>query len=198
MIKDTTRPPLTGMRYLDWILQTADVRNPIEQPTSADWAIVERAFSIILPIDYKLLVSNLGSGRFGSVGLGLRNPASASPLGKFDPDSLVQYHRKLTALINPDVLTLFPNVNGFLEIGTTPFGCALFIQPPKKEDAPYNLCWFDFDDPAGPPAGRFRNLSVCELIHHLYLGLFREPWAEEARDLIWQDGSPFFVVRERE
>lgn len=59
--------------YLHKVIALAHVTAPAERPSSDDWVRAERDIGLSLPGDYRELVTELGTGRFGE--LSLFNPA---------------------------------------------------------------------------------------------------------------------------
>jgi hypothetical protein len=172
--------------YLSTIIEIAAVATPIETPSESDWQKAEAELGLHLPLDYKALVSAIGSGRFGN--LGLRNPVEPHSVANFERESYVDFHNQIAEHTNEKTLRLFPKRNGFLHLGGTPFGCELFVRPSASGEPPYDLCWFNLDE----EEGRFLKMSLSRFLHDLYLNHLDEDWAVEDREMIWEDDPRFF------
>ncbi len=174
-------------RFLERVKEMASVARPLEQPTREDWANIERDLSLRLPPDFKKLVSELGSGHFGE--FSLLNPCSSSDYTRLSRERALSFWRNLEPVSRNTGLLLYPNPNGFLQIGSSGNRMDLLLRPRSVEI--YELVWLEQDYDTLHPI----NLTVSRFLHDLYLNLLTESWGREVRDLIWQPGEPFFTPR---
>jgi hypothetical protein len=173
--------------YIEAVIELANVPNPIERPTKSDWCVVEEQLRIVLPEDYKIIVSTLGNGRFG--GLALRNPVDRFSQNNFDRIEYTLWHSEMSQKVIRDNLHLYPAPGGFLHVGMTGFGCELFVHCASGEADAYEICWYDLD----MGLSRIMHMSICQFLHDLYLKKLCYDWAEEERAMVWENNAPFFV-----
>ncbi|HON08074.1 MAG TPA: SMI1/KNR4 family protein [Verrucomicrobiota bacterium] len=176
--------------YLKKVLELASVSNPYEQPTEQDWRKVELELGIILPDDYKNLLSKIGNGHFGD--LVLLNPVSSAESMLFNYENTIGYHQTIRWGDTEIDIPLFPDKSGFLHIGGTGFNMLLLIEEGKKNN--YKICCYELD----VQIGHILDMTLCRFLYDMYNGLIREKWALECREIIWfVEGKigPFFTSR---
>src|SRR5215510_1879688 len=95
--------------YLQKVIVLGKVSRPLEQPTDRDWHAVERDLGRTLPGDFKRIVTELGTGRFGE--FGLHNPTCSSKYARLSRSLLMQF-REWHAR-DQMVIPLYPDPQGY-------------------------------------------------------------------------------------
>lgn len=166
--------------YVDILVQLAGIKNPIEQPTNRDWGDVERDFGYKFPIDFKNLVSRLGSGSFGC-GLALQNPCASYKHKKLSRESLV-IHRSMIADLEKSIsIKIFPSAGGMVLIASLDRQDFYLAPDSPLSKSLSKLVWLNID------TGELKliGLTFSQFIHDLYKRLINEPWADELRNYFW-------------
>ena len=160
----------------------------VEQPSAQDWLRLEDELGLTLPPDYKLLVSTLGSGRFGA-GLYLRNPVAASEYIQLSDEQLRAYRDVISFLEERIGIEFYPAAQGLVSIGGIDRQ-ELFLRPEPNAAVLSNLVWLDHD----MEELRDLHMSVAQFIYALYTERIEEEWAPELRTAIWfNEQTPFFT-----
>jgi hypothetical protein len=175
-----------GKDYLNKIVKLANVSHPVERPTSNDWSKLETRMGISLPTDYKNVISIIGHGHFGV--LELKNPVSSSKYSDFTYESEIEYYNDLKTTRKETGMSFYPNIPGYVLVGSTDYGRWLFCEANTVNTASYKICWMDME--------LYRpyilTMSICQFIHDMYYKLIMEKWAYEDRNIIWNNSDPFF------
>lgn len=179
--------------YSKELIELAHVGEPFAQPTAKAWTNAERNTGLKFPSDFKKLISSIGHGQFG-VALVLRNPAfndidfyRRCSLSK---PVLKEFKEVLAYPEKQAKVTFYPDPEGLVSIGK--MERQLFFWKPDRSGRLANgIVWLDVN------LDRVMDIdmSITQFIHHLYLGLIQEEWAEELRNYIWF-GCPFFTPAE--
>jgi hypothetical protein len=173
--------------YVEKLIELAKPLHPVEQPKPLDWERLEREMGLLLPADYKSLVTALGSGEFG-VGLTFKNPVSSSEYTRLSADALRRYRQTVAFLEDRMGIPLFPQAQGLVLIGGVDRQHFLF-RPAKDRKTLSHLVNLDHD----LEESRELDLSLSQFIHDLYLGRIHNEWAEQLRASVWIDETiPFF------
>jgi hypothetical protein len=177
--------------YVAEIIKLAQPLRPVEQPTPLDWERVEQELGLLLPSDYKALVTALGSGEFGA-GLSLKNPASSSECVRLSSDTLSHYRQTVLFLEERMEIKLFPTPQGLVLIGGIDRQHLLF-RPTANSKSVSRLVNLDHEYELTREVG----LSLSQFIHDLYLGRIHSDWANQLRASVWiNDATPFFKCRQ--
>jgi hypothetical protein len=174
--------------YFPKVLQLAGVTQPVEQPTESDWSAVERDLRLVLPEDLKQLVTQLGHGHFGE--FWLLNPRSPSEFIRFSRESALWFTDAIGPVVKEAGISLYPQVNGFLRIGSAGNRMDLLLSPGSASGSPYKLMWLDQDYYAD---GVHKLESMSSFLHDFYHGLIPDEWARVDRELVWGPSEPFFL-----
>lgn len=169
------------------IVDLAQPLDPVECPSDEDWSRVELELGLILPEDYKGLVTAFGSGMFG-VGLYILNPVSSSEYARLSGDALRRYRQGVDFLEDKIGIRFFPQPKGLLLVGG--IDRQHFLYRPKMDGyAMSSLVYFDHDNEAVKEV----DLTLSEFIFDLYCSRVHDQWAKKLRRSVWKDkGIPFF------
>ncbi len=176
--------------YFPKVLQLAGVTQPVEQPTESDWSAVERDLRLVLPEDLKQLVTQLGHGHFGE--FWLLNPRSPSEFIRFSRESALWFTDAIGPVVKEAGISLYPQVNGFLRIGSAGNRMDLLLSPGSASGSPYKLIWLDQDYYADG-VHKLESMSISRFLHDFYHGLIPDEWARVDRELVWGPSEPFFL-----
>lgn len=120
-----------------------------EQPQAGDWQKAEASLGLALPLDFKALVSQVGTGWFGN--LILFNPASRLP--NVELVGNIQACAEKVSLLRRDLdLPIFPESRGYVHLGHGTDRWDLLWR--RTTGQPADLVWVDWD------AGEYFPLSL--------------------------------------
>jgi hypothetical protein len=176
--------------YLQSVIELSRVADPIEAPSADDWTKAEAELQVVLPWDYKALLSAVGSGRFGEVAF--LNPKSSSPYLILTRQQLLGFCDRVGATASNAGLSLYPDETGAVWIGTSPNGMELLFRPHTNDEYGLYLLERDYD------SYRTVDTTITQFLYQLYNGLRSETWTAEMRDLVWEPHEKFFTPRPEE
>ena len=167
--------------------ELAQVKHPVNLPSSGDWKSLEAELRYAFPSDFKRLLEVIGEGTFGC-GLNLRSPGSSSEYTQLSRESIIAHHELIADLEERIVLPIYPTDDGMVVIGGIDRQ-EFFFKPSNADKIMDQLIWLNLDT----EEVRFLPHTISQFIVELYRGNIGEAWETELRDYIWRRGKePFF------